>query len=204
MPETTPTPTKPTRDKTIYLAIIALVISIFGTGISIVEAGILRDQQQLMLDEKAAAVWPYVKGNQHISETALGMEISLSYKNKGIGPAIIQVETLFNGLPIENTLKTSNPFKGLNPDVRVIKVALNNAKLEILRPEETLEVYSFTLLTEGSLKDSLVRENMIAILEQLTTEVQYCSIYGECWEITQETGDRPEKCDGCAEELRIR
>lgn len=204
MPETTPTPTKPTRDKTIYLAIIALVISIVGTGISIVEAGILRDQQQVMLDEKAAAVWPYVKGNQHINVTALGIHISLSYKNKGVGPAIMQLDHYFQDSLLEHTYQVGEKLRKMYPDLQIVPITSNDITLEVLRPEESITAYSLKLITEGGLKDSLVIEKLNIILKQLTTKVEYCSIYGECWEITQETSGRPVKCDGCGEELRIR
>lgn len=46
VPEPITTPDQPlTRDKTFYLALLAIVISVVGTGISMVETGILRDQQ---------------------------------------------------------------------------------------------------------------------------------------------------------------
>lgn len=61
------------------MALLAIVISLTGTVVSIVEANILSDQQELILEEKAASVWPFLEVAVNVDltkdETCAGREL---------------------------------------------------------------------------------------------------------------------------------
>ncbi|MEM9258043.1 MAG: hypothetical protein AAGA62_00270 [Bacteroidota bacterium] len=83
--ELTPTEKRPAS---FYMALIAIVISLVGTGVSIIEARILREQQNLMMEEKAASVWPYVTESNLVRQDSNSLIIEFSLRNDGVGPAL--------------------------------------------------------------------------------------------------------------------
>ncbi|MEL7162668.1 MAG: hypothetical protein AAFN92_18060, partial [Bacteroidota bacterium] len=174
----------------LYLAIVAILISLVGTGVSIIEAKILRDQQELMLEEKAAAVWPYVTVNSLLSQDTTGITVSFSLQNDGVGPALVgEIKQFFYGKevgPIElvDSLETRYPEALVIPvlstswDRKVLGAGESNTYLRIYLSGKGID------LTAGDF-----------VLDGITRDFCYCSIYNDCWNFVD---GEPKKTTGCA------
>ena len=54
-------------DRSDLMSIIAVLISLGALGVSLFEANIMRDQQQIMQEQKRASVWPYLDAASQFS-----------------------------------------------------------------------------------------------------------------------------------------
>lgn len=197
-PATPDQPKKP--DQAFYLALFAILISVIGTGISLVQTDILREQQQIMQEEKAATVWPYIRLKRNYTATDTTFTIAVAYENRGIGPALLGVEHFIDGETEPNTFRLIQRVNAGHPDLEMIDLIANDLKRVVIRPDETLTAYRVTYRRAAT-------PDIIAETTLLTTEFKtaatYCSIYGECWRITSDTGDYPVRCEDCGERLKI-
>ena len=199
---------KPPRTTSFWMAIIAIFISLIGTGISVVEAGILRDQQQLMTDEKAATVWPFVAAKTQVLETEAGTEITFTVKNKGVGPALINGITYSSNEASGSITDVVHSIILPNNGLRLLPTLSQSSEKSVLQPGEEMEVYKLLLLApEGTAKTNenkavtlnkyLERmEDAADIIEQITIDYCYCSVYGDCWDKENHALTKKEACAG--------
>lgn len=88
----------------VMIALVAVLISCASAIIGWYEARLMKDQQEVLLAQKEASVWPYLDMYTDIS---YDLEkdyfiYSLRIQNKGIGPAIIgDVTYLLEGDTVE-------------------------------------------------------------------------------------------------------
>lgn len=185
----------------------AIFISLIGTGISIMEAGILRDQQQLMTEEKAAAVWPFVATQTTISETELGLEVLFTMTNKGVGPALINGLNFSVGETNGSISDVIDAIQLKNNSMSIIPTLSKPLNKTVIAAGEKVEVFKLRLLKKASeLPDPIFKgeialqlsqmEDASSIVEQIVEEYCYCSIYGDCWNSDNQALEAEEACLG--------
>lgn len=190
-------PERPNRTS-LYLAILAILISLVGTGVSIFESQILREQQEIMLAEKAASVWPFVRLAFNSSQTDTTYTIGATFINKGVGPAVIgDIELFFQGEPIAAS-EIFEKIKEAYPEMRLgtSTINLSNGRF-VVSPDEEKEMYRLTYFVESTSPLGLVE-----LLTSIRIEACYCSIYGDCWGL--DNSEEAYSVEECAARLELR
>ncbi len=167
-------------DRSLIVALVAVAISLIGTLVSIYEARVLREQQDLLAEQKSASAWPYLQAGPNTNYAGDSVAtIAYEVENKGIGPAIMgDFKYLFNGK--EYTL--NNIHTGIIGEVDSFLIVgrVQNSAIDstVIQPGETVTVFTLRILPR------LNREHIwIAgqIADRLSVEGCYCSVYGDCW-----------------------
>ena len=76
---------------------LAFILSIAALAIGIIEARIMSQQQETMVQQQKAAVWPYLelRGGIRLTDSLFFESVA---ENKGVGPAVIKsMSVLVNG-----------------------------------------------------------------------------------------------------------
>ena len=170
---------KTKNNLSLYLAIAAILISVIGTGISVVEAMIMKDQQTIMHEQKSASVWPYVIPSKSLSADQVGQVIQVKYTNNGVGPALMGLSSIsYNGKPIKRDQLSgliSQDLSGYN----VVQTTNVNSEGTVIAAEEE---YIFVEIKVIGMKMDLEGLNAVSqVLSQISVEYCYCSIYQDCW-----------------------
>lgn len=174
-------------DRSLLISLVAVAISLIGTVVSVYEAGVLRDQQSLQAEQKSASVWPYVANNIDISAPEDSVTvITFTVENLGIGPAILgdvrylykekSYETYSIGEAIQKSIQEANQHYG--EKFRVTSV--QNWQIDSLVIPPQKDVRPFTLQVVGG-KNYIGIEAANFIVNQLSIQFCYCSVYGDCW-----------------------
>jgi hypothetical protein len=204
-------PKKKPQTETIsfWMALLAIVISLIGTGVSMMEAGILRDQQKLMVEEKAASVWPYVVSSTSVVKTDKGIEIEMVLTNKGVGPALLSPVT-FSAAGKQGSVAQLLPIISKNhPGLVLLAMFTKGSSKEVLAAGEEITVY--TILVVDSAKDTLagasedtaigsmdvsLLNKTAEIVDAITFDFCYCSIYGDGWDVDNQPLTTNKACSG--------
>jgi hypothetical protein len=162
-------------------SLIAVIVSLSALMVSIYEANIMKEQQQLMVSQQKTSVWPYVKGNTLYSFDTLS-SIKVVIENKGIGPALIdEIRISINGQSVagytEINDKLGETFIG-----NEYYLSLASLADHVLAPAEKLEVLSirFPAFPE--------QMNIVGSME-INYDLCYCSVYNECWKINTRSSE---------------
>ena len=162
-----------------YLAVAAILISVIGTGISVVEAMIMKDQQTIMNEQKSASVWPYVIPSKSLSADQVGQVIQVKYTNNGVGPALMGLSSIsYKGKPVERDELSGLISKDLS-GYTVVQTTNVNSEGTVLAAEEE---YIFVEIKVIGMKMDLEGLNAVSqVLSEINVEYCYCSIYQDCW-----------------------
>ena len=155
-------------------AFLALIMSISALVIGVVEARIMSEQQQIMVDQQKGAVWPYLEVKSSLAVTD-SLVFSWTAENKGVGPAIVNgVNLLFK----EKTIKTYSELLSLLDGL----VGENNYALSKFGvDQESKSVYASgeeKTLLQITFYDPKVYFEKVGFFN---LDLKYCSIYGDCW-----------------------
>ncbi len=183
--ETTPI-AKKSFNRSDLISIIALVLSIGAFGVALYEANILKQQQEIMLSQQKASIWPYLKIKQGFSVDESSVQSSIGIENKGLGPASISdykltingdvAESYTDGLKkIKEILKREDVIYSLASDPDIIASGEVHEFLKIIIPDPTV-----SLLTISKIKIEL--------------ELCYCSVYDDCWMVSQSEKPKEGAC----------
>ena len=113
-------------DRSDLLSILAVIVSLSALGVSVYEAGILREQSALMQEQQKAAVWPYMDTNANHLYSKETM-IEFSFTNKGVGPAKIKsFDLLINGQTFSDSDEISAYFSKLIPNSESLIVSYSS------------------------------------------------------------------------------
>ena len=98
-------------DRSDLMSLLAVLISLGAFWVSIYEANIMRDQQEIMQEQTKAYVWPYIQANSKFSydfkDDNWNVDLSYSILNKGVGPARIkETELKIGGQVVETYSET--------------------------------------------------------------------------------------------------
>ncbi|MEM1214532.1 MAG: hypothetical protein AAGJ82_02520 [Bacteroidota bacterium] len=173
-PETTDS--KIPLDRSDYIAIIALIVSLVGTVVAVRETSFLQQPKEMLADQQSAGVLPYVDVSVeygYLHDPTL--TYTLQVDNQGVGPAMVtdfqfyydqrplRIDTfaqLFNseGTDLSGSVYTTNDFKeGIIP----------------AGEGEILLRLQFDLSTSF--------DRIKSFTEKLKLDFCYCNVYQECW-----------------------
>ncbi len=182
---------KPLLTRSDIMALSALLISAIALIVSMYEAGIMKEQQEIMISQQKASVWPYVDGNISYQ---FGDRFQMTYSlvNKGVGPAIIKNgKLMINDSSLElydgDIKKALAPFFPVDSNIRLSLSLMDN---KVLSPEEEYQI----LLLETELPESDSAMSLIQRID-IRYDACFCSIYNECWSLEEEEVGKKMKCD---------
>ena len=175
-------------EPSIIIALVAVLISSASAFISLYEARMMKKQQQIILEQKEASVWPYIQiyrfQNFEIDDTKGNEKDKVTYditiKNKGIGPAIIgDAIFLLDG----DTISSGDiPFTldEKHEDYKISYVGNAGLSNSVLAPNEEYSVLSFRI---DSVYHRIGKVN--DFLTELDIDIRfcYCSVYDKCWKV---------------------
>lgn len=178
----------------LYLAIAAILISVIGTGISIVEAMIMKDQQIIMHEQKAASVWPYVIPSKSLKADQVGQVIQVKYTNNGVGPALLGPSSVsYNGKSIERSQLSGLISQDLS-GYTVVETTNVSSEGTVLAAEEEYIFVEITVI--GMTMDIESLNTLSQVLSEISVDYCYCSIYQDCWAGgTEQSPIRSMSCD---------
>lgn len=166
-------------DRSLLVALVAVVISLVGTFVSIYEAQIMREQQNLLAEQKSADAWPFMKGQALVDyQNDSTVIISYQLSNKGIGPAILgDVRYLFDGKDCESY--SIGDSVAVQVDSLFLVSKYQNIQIDsaVFQPSEGYAIFTLTLRAKK--KEYVKYINQVA--NHLSVEFCYCSVYGDCW-----------------------
>ncbi len=182
-------------DRSLVVALVAVAISLIGTLVSIYEARVLREQQDLLAEQKSASAWPYLQAGPNTNYTGDSVAtIAYEVENKGIGPAILgDFKYLFNGQ--EYNLNDIHAGVSEEVDSFLIVGRIQNSAIDstVILPGETITVFTLRVLPKFN-RDHIWIASEIA--DRLSVEGCYCSVYGDCW--FRGSALAPQKRSDCA------
>ncbi len=163
-------------DLSILVAMVAVLISIFSTFISLRETEILSSQLE-------TSAWPYIENSYLIRTIDSSYVIEYSAKNKGIGPAIIDsVVYRFKEEELVNW-KFHSRLQSLYPNVRIDNSGNAELSRSVLAPGEAVKIFVISI-SNGGTYDRLEFNRIVnEIASNIYLKYCYCSVYGKCWEV---------------------
>jgi len=167
-------------DRSLIVALVAVAISLIGTLVSIYEARVLREQQNLLVEQKSASAWPYLQGGPNTNYAGDSVAtIAYEIENKGVGPAILaDFHCFFN----DKEFTINNMAKGIREEVDSFFIVskIQNSFLDstVIQPGEIITVFTLRLDTKLDKSHIWIASD---IADRLSVEGCYCSVYGDCW-----------------------
>lgn len=168
-------------DRSDIMALIALLISLGAFSVSLIEANIMRDQQRLMQVQQKASVYPYLAKSVSFGHEN-GVAYSHSIINKGVGPAKIKEVSYWLNDELVHSIEDLRLALLDLLEGRVQSIAISNLKSYFISPEEEKSVVSIKLADKTNILQVLTSMN-------LEIDIEYCSIYNECWRTNEEGSD---------------
>lgn len=181
---------KPYRTPSFYMALLAIVISLVGTCVSIFEARILREQQTIMSEEKEASVWPYLSANGNINMGPESTIYSLNIKNEGVGPALLGDISHTIGEKSGTILSILSALNEKYPSSTFFLQKSFNGKKKVIGEGEVVNLFQLAILDGGDISQQA------DIIDSIESTYCYCSIYGDCWSSDGERMAENESCSG--------
>jgi len=184
------------------IAILALVLSFGAFAISIYEANIMRNQQEIMYEEQKlmasqqkGAVWPYLVPSGFVNINDSTIVYGQTIKNKGVGPAKMEnVAVSVNGFtPLEYLplLDSLNSYFGFLENIQGGDALIHVTFKEfsgVLSPEEEIKWLEINIpRSKGNIQK-------IANLD-IQYDFCYCSIYDDCWRVKKGEDEPLEGCE---------
>ncbi len=177
-------------DRSDLLSVFAVIISIGAFVVSLYEAGIMKQQQAVMVDQQKASVWPYLEHYIAYSFQNNTAELEIALTNKGVGPAKMGASTL--KIHQQEVVDYSDIRKAI--EVQFPENVWQSINYSFGFPSGILSAdESFTILNLKSNRFPNDQE----VLRDLAIEyiICYCSIYGECWRLEEDNQEPIEGCD---------
>jgi len=181
---------KPYRTPSFYMALLAIIISLVGTGVSVFEARILREQQTIMSEEKEAAVWPYLSMSGDINMGPEHSVYTLSIKNEGVGPALMGDISHTVGEQSGTILSVISVLKDKYPTSSFFLQKSFNGKKMVVGEGEVVTIFQLAIIDGGDITQQA------NIIDSIQSTYCYCSIYGDCWSSDGERLTATQSCSG--------
>jgi len=147
------------------LSVIGVVIAVLALYAALTESAAVRQQT-------AAAVWPFVQLMIEDYDTGDAAGFSFAFTNVGVGPAKMRdVRIIIDGNIVRNWAELVASVDG-DPGAGVNRNFISD---RVLRPEETVDVFSTT--------DAELARKLFGAIGKPGTVLSfcYCSIFDECW-----------------------
>ena len=186
-------------DRSDLMSILAVLISLGALGVSLFEANIMRDQQQIMQEQKKASVWPYLEANSQYSydfkDENWKVRLNYSILNKGVGPAkIVDSELKVGDKIVEKYSELIELVDAILQDssehTETVTAEISyGIPSGILSPDETFQLLQLNV-------PRTKKGTEIVDLLQIEFSVCYCSIYDDCWTVHLGKEEPVEGCTG--------
>lgn len=169
-------------------AFFALAVSLGALFVSIIEAQIMREQQEIMQVQQKAAVYPYLTQKINLS---LSGDFSYTHTitNKGVGPAKIKNTIFyFNEEAVENFLALQKKLQEVFPEEAQLQVSFSDPSNYFISSKEVINVLDLRFQAfEGAAE----------LFTQLNFNLAfcYCSIFEDCWFSREKEDGSPAECD---------
>ena len=164
------------------LSVVGVVIAVLALYAALTESAAVRQQT-------AAAVWPFVQLMVEDYDTGDAAGFSFAFTNVGVGPAKMQdVRVIIDGNVVRNW---SELVASVDGDTGA-GVNRNFISDRVLRPEETVEVFSTT--------DAELARKLFGSIKKPGSVLSfcYCSIFDECWLAnSREDLQAPKQVEAC-------
>lgn len=175
-------------DRSDFISLTALLMSMVAVFVSIYEAKILKEQQLIMLSQEKTSVWPYLDGvlNFEYSEK---VRISFEFENKGIGPSKIRrMGLILNGTEIADYVSLVDSLEHYFPKDVDLGVSYQPAEGDVISPGEK---FTTLMIESNRFPGDLQQVRKM----DLRFDVCYCSVYDDCWHIDLQDKRKREPCD---------
>ncbi len=164
-------------DRSDWLAIVAIFLSSLAVFVSIYEARILKDQQEIMQAQQKASIWPYLRTSLSY-EYSDKLRVKLSVENKGLGPALIQDSRIFiNKKARDSYMEIDSSFRAILPDTVDIGLSMSGIGGAILSPGEKVLVLELQC-------NRFEGDNRKIYTMLLEHRLCFCSLYDDCWTVS--------------------
>lgn len=175
-------------DRSDYLALAALLLSMMALFVSIYEARILKEQQMIMLTQEKTSVWPFLDG-QFSYEYSDKVRIRYALDNKGIGPAKVrQMNLLLNGKVVDGYLELVDSLLLYFPDVADMGISYMPAQGDVISPNEKVEILH---IESNRFPGDLEKIRNL----DLAFDICYCSVYNDCWQVRENDQEEQVVCE---------
>lgn len=158
-------------DKTSFLA---LLLSIAALAIGVIEARIMSQQQDTMVQQQKAAVWPYVELRSGVMVTDSLLFESIA-ENKGVGPAIIkEMSVSIDDEVYTNISEFSNALNNLigKDQYTITRFGISQTTKSVYKPGESRTLLEVIIHDQEAFSEKVGYFNVNLV---------YCSIFDECW-----------------------
>ncbi|NET37172.1 MAG: hypothetical protein F6K19_34975 [Cyanothece sp. SIO1E1] len=155
-------------------AFLALLVSLGALFVSIIEANIMRDQQEIMQTQQKVAVYPYLSQKMHLGIAEKGT-LTHTIINKGLGPAKIKyTKFTLNGEEVADYKALKSRLDDMFPPETKYSIIFFDPKSYFITANETITVLML------SCED---QEAALKTMPEIKFEVEfcYCSIFEDCW-----------------------
>lgn len=169
-------------DPTVPVAVFALIISCIGTWISLSESKIMREQQAMMSEEKAASVWPYIEAAQFndYEDSQNLVVVTYGIKNKGIGPAILNDVIYKLGDEELESYSVGRALQKRHPEFKIKSIQNQQVDNIVLSKGEIAKIVTLRINYEDGKR--MAAQQLVNSIN-LRAIFCYCSVYGDCWKL---------------------
>lgn len=168
------------RDPQNIIAIGVTVISLCALIVSIMQTNIMLEEREISRQYSRASVWPHLElwmSKAHDTTDRSITQLALTLTNSGVGPAIVtDVRISYDGQPARSWKQL---FELQNiPDSLETYITNQNFNKRVIRIGESIEILNLNI-------NIPLARAFYALLEHLSIEIYYESIYGEKWKYEQ-------------------
>jgi len=184
-------------DAGFWIAVLAILISSATAFISLWEARIMKEQQQILMDQKNASAWPYVNvsGENTYDSEANTVKVVNTIENKGVGPALLgDIKYSVDGYEVE-TYSYLDKLEELYPDLNISFNKNHQINHMVLSSGEAIEFLTFKIHDLDKLKDKDINISRILNETRIKLDFCYCSIYKDCWQHDQDKKGEYDPCE---------
>ena len=165
-------------DRSDLIALIALLISVVGTVISVSEARLMNRQLDLMDAQKSATVWPYADVRRSADYGTDPATITLEIVNHGIGPALVDSVRLRYRDKTTSALEVIEPLAAAYPAFTVVPYRSSSEGSLILPAGEGAVLLQLAFRAKV---DDGAKPDLAAVMDDLVLDFTFCDVYGTCW-----------------------
>ncbi|MEM6900938.1 MAG: hypothetical protein AAF583_14360 [Pseudomonadota bacterium] len=196
-------------DQPLWLIFAQVVPGIAGIVIGTIALFAALNEADAVRKQQEASVWPHIQIDRSNFTVDEDRATTITVRNRGIGPAKIRyADVTLDGDPVE---WWTDLFRRLEPEVEKIYPKTDSyIGQTVLSPQQDAEI----LVLDTQIFDEYVlseeqgiatRQELAAIIDRLriamddgrvNIELCYCSVFDECWRVSNVTRD-PWRVDTC-------
>jgi hypothetical protein len=167
----------------LIIAVSALLISTVAALASVYQTSVIREQL-------SAAVWPYLSIDRTYNPTG----ITISITNYGLGPALVRSASMqLDGKPRSSWNEVIATYVRLGHEMHAKgRIQTTDANLDgsvVLSPGATRRL--FDVRADGTAIRAVKK------VDDITMNICYCSLLGQCWETTSKQNAGPVARSSC-------